>query len=106
MPVIHFVEPDGTEHHVAAAEGTSVMQAAVNNGVPGIDGDCGGLCACGTCHVYVEPNWQAAFDPPDELEQGILEFAYEVEASSRLGCQLIVDDTKDGIVVRLPNRQY
>lgn len=82
------------------------MQAAVSNMVPGIEGDCGGLCACATCHVYVPDEWKARCGTADELEQGILDFAYDVREGSRLGCQIEVTGELDGLVVFLPERQY
>ena len=106
MPSVTLIEADGTEHTIEVALGESIMQAAVNHLVPGIDGDCGGLCACGTCHVYVDDNWQAQCGEPDELESGILEFAYEVSDQSRLSCQILMAEALDGLVLRLPSRQY
>ena len=106
MPKITYVEHNGTEHDVEVPVGTSLMQGAVNQMVPGIEGDCGGLCACGTCHVYVPPEWAPLCGEADELEQGMLEFAFDVEASSRLSCQIEVTEAMDGMVVRMPSRQY
>ena len=82
------------------------MQAAVANMVPGIEGDCGGLCACGTCHVYVQPEFRPTCGDPQELEQAILDFAYDVNDRSRLGCQIEVTADMDGMEVDLPERQY
>lgn len=106
MPQVIYVEMDGTEHHVEVPAGTSVMQGAVNHLVPGIEGDCGGLCACGTCHVYVSDEWREACGPVEELEEAILAFAFDVEDSSRLSCQIEMSDALDGLVVSLPQRQY
>ena len=106
MPRVIFVEYNGTRHEVDVAEGTSLMQAAVSNMVPGIEGDCGGLCACGTCHVYVPPEWLEKCGEPAELEQAILDFAFDVRENSRLGCQIAVTDALDGITVTMPERQY
>jgi 2Fe-2S ferredoxin len=100
------VEHNGTEHEVNVPVGTSIMQGAVNHLVPGIEGDCGGLCACGTCHIYVPSDWQALCGAPDELEQGMLEFAFDVEPSSRLSCQIEVTEEMEGLRVLMPNRQY
>jgi 2Fe-2S ferredoxin len=100
------VEHNGTEHEVEVPVGTSIMQGAVNHLVPGIEGDCGGLCACGTCHVYIADEWQSACGSADELEIGMLEFAYEVDGSSRLSCQIEVSEAMDGMRVRMPSRQY
>jgi 2Fe-2S ferredoxin len=82
------------------------MQAAVEHAIPGIEGDCGGLCACGTCHVYLPEDLAVLVDGPDELEQGMIEFAFDVNDSSRLSCQLIADDVMDGKRVLMPKRQY
>jgi len=106
MPRITYVEANGTEHVVDVPAGTSVMQGAVNNLVPGIEGDCGGLCACATCHIYVPAEWAARCGTPDELETNILDFAFDVRPESRLACQIEVSDALDGLVVNMPARQY
>lgn len=106
MPKIVYVEHNGTEHEVEVPIGTSIMQGAVNHLIPGIEGDCGGLCACGTCHVYVPEQWVDACEPAEELEQGMLEFAFDVEESSRLSCQIFVTEQMEGMTVRMPPRQY
>jgi 2Fe-2S ferredoxin len=106
MPRITYIESNGTEHVVSVPVGLSVMQGARDNLVPGIEGDCGGLCACATCHVYVEPDWAKRCGEPDELETNILDFAFDVTPQSRLSCQIHVTDALDGLVVRLPVRQY
>ncbi|MGK0223494.1 MAG: 2Fe-2S ferredoxin [Limisphaerales bacterium] len=104
MPAATYVEVDGTTHTIDVAVGKSLMEAAVAQLIPGIDGDCGGLCACGTCHVYVDNILQCG--EANELEQGILEFAYDVQPTSRLSCQIMMTEALDGITVRLPKRQY
>ncbi|MEZ5560421.1 MAG: 2Fe-2S iron-sulfur cluster-binding protein [Pseudomonadales bacterium] len=106
MPSITYVEHNGTEHTIDVPVGTSLMQGAVNHMIPGIEGDCGGLCACGTCHVYVDSAYQALTGTPDELEQGMLEFAFDVDDSSRLSCQITVTEAMEGMRVRMPARQY
>ncbi len=106
MAELTYVEANGTEHHIDAEPGTSVMQAAINNLIPGIEGDCGGLCACGTCHVYVPEEWRDRCGDRSELEDAILAFAFDVRDESRLACQIDVDDQLDGLVVHLPERQY
>lgn len=106
MPTIKFIEIDGTERVVEVEAGTSVMEAAVGNMVPGVDGDCGGQCACATCHVYVAPEWRARLDDRSEEEASMLEFSFEPGEDSRLGCQIKMDDSLDGIVVRMPASQY
>ncbi len=106
MPEVTYVESDGTEHRIEVPVGTTVMQGAVNYMIPGIEGDCGGLCACGTCHVYVPEQWAENCGDADELEQGMLEFAFSVDGRSRLSCQIEVVEALDGLVVHLPERQY
>jgi len=106
VPKIIYVEHNGTEHEVEVPTGTSLMQGAVNQMVPGIEGDCGGLCACGTCHVYIPTESSELCGAPDELEQGMLEFAFDVNESSRLSCQIAVTEAMDGMRVLMPARQY
>lgn len=106
MPRITYIESNGTEHHVDVPPGVSLMQAAVNNAIPGIEGDCGGLCACGTCHVYVPPESSATTGSPDELESGMLAFAFDTNANSRLSCQIVATSEMDGLCIRMPERQY
>jgi 2Fe-2S ferredoxin len=106
VPTIVYIEANGTEHEVDVPVGTSVMQGAVNHLVPGIEGDCGGLCACGTCHVYVPEEWQTLCGKVDELEQGMLEFAFDVNDSSRLSCQIQVTEDMEGMRIQMPARQY
>ena len=106
MARITFVEHGGKEHAIDADEGLSVMEVAVNNMVPGIDGDCGGACACATCHVYVDPAWVAKLPEREDMEQSMLEFAENVEETSRLSCQIPVSAEIDGLIVRLPESQH
>jgi 2Fe-2S ferredoxin len=106
MPTVTYVEADGSRHSVEVGIGTSLMQGALDNMVPGIEGDCGGLCACGTCHIYLAPPWQADCEAADELERGILEFSFAVNDSSRLSCQILMSDALAGIEIHLPKRQY
>lgn len=106
MPVITYVEANGTEHQVEVPVGTSVMQGAVNHAVPGIEGDCGGMCACGTCHVYVPEEYRPLTGEAEELEQAMLEFAFDVDERSRLSCQIIVTEDMEGMRVEMPERQY
>lgn len=105
MPRITFIEHDGIEHVVEAEAGLSVMKAAVNDMIPGIDADCGGACACATCHVHIDSNWMARVGTPDEMEEAMLEFVSEPGAGSRLSCQIRVSEALDGLVVRLPKQQ-
>lgn len=106
MPTIIYVEHNGTEHEVDVATGVSLMEGAVMHMVPGIEGDCGGGCACATCHVYLTPPWQQQMAPIEELEEKMLEFAYDVKPQSRLACQIEVAENYDGMRVLMPQRQY
>ena len=106
MPKVKFIEPDGTEHVVEIALGWSVMEGAVKANVPGIDADCGGACACATCHVYVDPAWSAALPPKAEMEDAMLDFAIAAAPNSRLSCQLRMTSDLDGLVVRVPVSQH
>lgn len=105
MPKIVFIQPDGSRQTVDASAGQSLMEAAVNHLVPGIVGECGGACSCATCHVYVDEAWYARLPPPDEMEQAMLEGAIEPGPLSRLGCQVKLDETLDGLVARIPAGQ-
>lgn len=105
MAKIKFIEADGKEHEVEAQEGQSVMQAAMNNLVPGIVAECGGFASCATCHGYVEEAWLTKLPPPDAAEAGMIECAFHVQPNSRLTCQLKVTPALDGLVVRLPVSQ-
>lgn len=106
MPKIHFVEFGGREHLIEVAAGTSVMQAAIDNNVPGIDGDCGGECACGTCHVYVDSAWLPKIGVRTTPEDELLNFAAATQENSRLACQIRMDDALDGLRVRMPDGQH
>jgi 2Fe-2S ferredoxin len=105
MPSITYIEFDGAEHVVDVPAGWSVMEGARKNDIPGIDADCGGGCSCATCHVYVDPAWQARVGPRNAIEEATLEFAENVEPNSRLACQIKVTDQLDGLVVRTPESQ-
>ena len=106
MPKITFIQPDGAEQTVEIAVGWSVMEGAVRSLVPGIDADCGGACACATCHVYVDPAWAAALPAKAEMEETMLDFAQDAQPTSRLSCQLRVTSDMDGLIVRVPPSQH
>ncbi|WP_374347532.1 2Fe-2S iron-sulfur cluster-binding protein [Phenylobacterium sp.] len=106
MPKIIYHTFDGAVRTVDAPDGTSVMEAAVRNSVPGIDGDCGGACACATCHVYVPEAWLARLEPQSDMEQSMLEFAENVRPDSRLGCQIKMSASLDGLELFLPESQH
>ena len=100
-----FIEHDGTEHVVRMRPGLSLMEEALNAGVPGIDADCGGSCACATCHVIVAQEWFARSGARSDMEEAMLDFAVDPQPTSRLSCQIAVTEEIDGIVVRLPEAQ-
>ena len=106
MAKIKFIEHDGTEHEVDAPAGTTVMNAAIDNGVPGIDADCGGECSCATCHVIVDNSWMEKVGQPSDQEESMLDLNPDRESNSRLSCQINVSDDLDGLVVQLPEFQY
>ena len=106
MPKVTYVEQNGTQHEIELPEGNSVMQGAVNNGIPGIDGDCGGECACGTCHIYVDGAWLDRLDPVNEAEASMLSFADGAQPNSRLSCQIKMSGKLAGLVVSLPDGQH
>jgi 2Fe-2S ferredoxin len=105
MPKITFIDPAGTSRTVEAEVGSTVMEAAIKNGIPGIEAECGGACACATCHVYVEAEWQEATGEPSPMEEDMLDFGFDVRPNSRLSCQIKVSEELDGLVVRTPERQ-
>lgn len=106
MPKITFIDSSGTRREVTAAHGQSVMQAAVSNDVPGIIAECGGNCACATCHIFVCADWFDRAPPKSDFEDAMLNgAAVERRRTSRLSCQLVMNDQLDGLVVSLPERQ-
>jgi 2Fe-2S ferredoxin len=106
MAKITYVEHGGKEHVVDVANGLTVMEGARDNGIPGIEADCGGACACSTCHVYVDPAWVDRLPAKDSMEQDMLDFAWNPDpVRSRLTCQLKVSDKLDGLRVQMPEKQ-
>ena len=106
MVKVTFIEFDKTEHTIDAENEMSLMEVAIQNGVPGIDADCGGACACATCHVYIDSNWIDKTGTAEQMEQDMLDFAFDVTDHSRLSCQIKVSDDLDGLVVNLPEKQF
>lgn len=106
MPKITYVEFGGDTHEIEVGVGVSVMEGAVKNGVPGIDADCGGVCACATCHVFIDPAWQGQVGAPGEVEDEMLDLVDGRNEGSRLSCQIVVDETLEGLVVRMPENQH
>ncbi|MFL5115294.1 MAG: 2Fe-2S iron-sulfur cluster-binding protein [Microvirga sp.] len=105
MAKITYIEHNGTQHAIDVKTGLSVMEGAVKNNIPGIDADCGGACACATCHVYVDEEWKDVVGPPSPMEEDMLDFASDVRPTSRLSCQIRVRPELDGLVVQTPKRQ-
>jgi 2Fe-2S ferredoxin len=106
MAKITYVEFNGTEHVVDVKPGMTVMEGARDNGVPGIDADCGGACACSTCHVYLDSAWVDRVPAKDAMEEDMLDFAWQTDpVRSRLTCQIKVSDALDGLVVHIPEKQ-
>ena len=105
MPKIIFIDSADVSRTIEAEIGSTVMEAAIKNGVPEIEAECGGACACATCHVYVEGEWFEKTGGPSPMEEDMLDFGFDVRANSRLSCQIKVSDAFDGLTVRTPERQ-
>ncbi len=105
MPKITYIEHGGKKHTVDAPVGTTVMENAIKNGVPGIVAECGGACSCATCHVHVDEAWKDKVGPPSPMEEDMLDFAFDVKPTSRLSCQIKVTEELDGLVVHTPAQQ-
>ncbi|GAA0773595.1 (2Fe-2S)-binding protein [Roseibium denhamense] len=105
MPKIIYVNSDGSRTEVDAADGSTVMENAIKNMVQGIEAECGGACACATCHVYVDEAWKDKTGTPEPMEEDMLDFAYDVKPTSRLSCQIQMNADLDGLVVHVPERQ-
>ena len=102
---ITYNDSEGNSRTVEAQSGSTVMETALREGIPGIEAECGGACACATCHVYVDEKWMAVVGKPEQMEEDMLDFAFEVRPNSRLSCQIKVTDALDGLVVTTPPRQ-
>ena len=105
MVKITFIDAEGTSRTVEAEVGSTVMENAIRNGIPGIEAECGGACACATCHVYVAEEWTSAVGEPQPMEEDMLDFAFDVRSTSRLSCQIRVSPELDGLVVHTPTKQ-
>ncbi|MDB5547676.1 MAG: fdxB [Tardiphaga sp.] len=105
MAKITFVDHTGESRSVEAESGSTVMEAAIRNAIPGIEAECGGACACATCHVYIDDAWREIVGTPTPMEEDMLDFGYDVKPSSRLSCQIKITDALDGLVVKTPERQ-
>ena len=106
MPKVTFVQPDGSQKTVDVESGVTVMEAAKLNLIAGVEAECGGACACATCHVYVDDTWKEKTGKPAEMEEDMLDFAFDVRDSSRLSCQIKITDELDGLVVKVPDKQF
>jgi len=105
MPKITYIDHGGTARTVEGELGSTVMETAIKHGIPGIEAECGGACACATCHVHVDEAWRATVGEPSPMEEDMLDFGYDVQPNSRLSCQIKVTAELDGLVVRTPERQ-
>jgi 2Fe-2S ferredoxin len=105
MPRVVFIEPTGARREIDAPVGVTLREVALEHAVRGVVAQCGGACACATCHVYVSPAWAAKLEPPEDMEQGMLESAWEPRATSRLSCQIHLTAALDGLEVTVPERQ-
>lgn len=106
MAKITFIQPDGSQTTIDATPGMTVMEAAKLNNIPGIEAECGGACACATCHVYVDDAWREKTGKPADMEEDMLDFAFDVQEASRLSCQIKVTNALDGLVLRVPAKQF
>ena len=106
MPTIHYITKDGEKHSVEVQNGYSVMEAAINNNIEGIVAECGGACACATCHSYIDDAWLDKMPPMDDMEDSMLDAAFERKDNSRLTCQIEVTDALDGLVVHVAENDY
>ena len=105
MPKITYIEHNEKSHTIEVPTELTIMEGAVQNDIPGIDADCGGACACATCHVYVDEKWFDKIPKPDNAEIDMIDAAYETTKFSRLGCQITITDELDGLVVKMPSKQ-
>ena len=105
MPKITYIDYKGNYKTIEVENSLTVMEAAVQNNVPGIDADCGGGMACATCHVYVEDSWFNKLPKAEDAEKDMIDMAYNPKKNSRLSCQIIVSDEIDGLTVTTPEKQ-
>ena len=105
MPKIIYIEHNGKSHTIEVAKSLTVVEGAVQNNIPGIDADCGGGCACATCHVYVDEKWFNKLPKIESAELDMIDVAFEPKKNSRLSCQITVTEELDGLVVKMPSKQ-
>ncbi|MCF6329519.1 MAG: 2Fe-2S iron-sulfur cluster-binding protein [Henriciella sp.] len=106
MAKITYVDHEGNARDIEAKNGETVMETAIKNSIAGIDADCGGACACATCHVYIAEAFMDKVGAPEDMEQSMLDFAENVQSNSRLSCQITVTDELDGLIVTTPESQH
>jgi len=106
MPKITYITPDGAHHETIVENGYSVMEGAVNNDIAGIVAECGGACACATCHSYIDSEWLDKMPPMDGMEDSMLDAAFERKENSRLTCQIEVNDGLDGLIIHVADNEY
>ena len=106
MPTITYITVDGVRHSVNVENGYSVMEGAINNNIDGIVAECGGACACATCHAYIDESWLDKLAPMDDMEDSMLDAAFERQDNSRLTCQIEVSDDLDGLIVQVAENDY
>ena len=106
MPKVIYIAPDQTRHDVEVESGYSIMEGAINNNIEGIVAECGGACACATCHSYVDPAWVDKIPSMDDMEDSMLDAAFDRKANSRLTCQIEMSDELDGIVIHVADNEY
>jgi 2Fe-2S ferredoxin len=105
MVKINYVDFEGNTRTVEAEPGATVMETAIRNAIPGIEAECGGACACATCHVYVDEAWSEKVGGPEAMEEDMLDFAFAVKPTSRLSCQIRLTQEMDGLTVHTPEHQ-
>ena len=105
MPKITYIDSSGASRTIDAETGSTVMETAIRNNIPGIEAECGGACACATCHVYVAEDWRVKAGEPTPMEEDMLDFGYDIRPNSRLSCQIKVTPELDGLVVTTPEKQ-
>jgi ferredoxin, 2Fe-2S len=106
MSKVTYIDAGGKQHVVDVRPGLSLMEGAVQNGVPGIPATCGGACACATCHIYIDEAWRSRTGARNDLEESMLEMADDVQPNSRLACQIEMTDELDGLVVHVPDNDF
>lgn len=105
MPKVIYITPDQKRHEVDVPNGYTVMEGAINNNIEGIVAECGGACACATCHSYVDESWLSRVPPMDDMEDSMLDAAYERKPNSRLTCQIEMTSELDGLVIHVADNE-